>query len=84
MCPLSMEEESNSYQSEDKPVRVTVVEISVHLFGQLQFVHVLLKDPCSSYRVNLKEVKGRRGKRKMAFPRHLHLAAAPHRLFMQI
>lgn len=50
---MSTDEESDSYQSEDKPVRVTVLEISVHLLGQLLFVHVLLEDGCSSYRVNL-------------------------------
>lgn len=41
------------HQSEDEPVRVTVVEVSVHLFGQLLFVHVLLQDARPSYRVNL-------------------------------
>lgn len=50
---MSMDEESDSHQSEDQPVRVAVVELSVHLFGQLLFVHVLLKDACSSYRMNL-------------------------------
>lgn len=74
---MSTEEEPDSYQSEGKPVRVTVVEISVHLFGQLLFVHVLLKDACSSYRVNLNRGKGAKGRYEASA-----LTAAPHRLFM--
>lgn len=50
---FSPHEPSDSHQSEDEPVRVAVVEISVHLCGQLLFVHVLLEDAGSSDHVNL-------------------------------
>lgn len=77
---MSTHEESDSYQSEDKPVCVTVVELSVHLFGQLLFVHELLKDPCSSYRVNLnRRGKGEKDRYEASAP-----TAATHRLFMYI
>lgn len=61
--------QKNPHKSEDQPAGVAVVEVSVYLLGQLLFVDVLLKDPCSSHRVDLgqsgmnKQFKGRKAQR---------------------
>lgn len=61
--------QKNPHKSEDQPAGVAVVEVSVYLLGQLLFVDVLLKDPCSSHCVDLgssgmnKKLNGRKPQR---------------------